>query len=138
MEKKEGRNGSRDMADGAALVIRKDAYMTCHIFHVRLVRAIILKWHLVHWQSLYFYSYAQIRLIYLLVFSKGKISHLFTDLLGKAWRFEAREIYKQANYVVGTDSIIQWQLFIKLCVESQFLPPYCLLSCSVLIEKHVQ
>lgn len=89
MEKK-GRNGSRDVADGAALVIRKEAYVTCHILHVRLVRAIILKWRLVHWESFYFYSYSQIRLIFLLVFSKGKLSHLFTDLQGKAWRFEAR------------------------------------------------
>lgn len=88
-KKKKERNGSKDMVDGAAPVIRKDAHTTCHIFHVKLVKDIILKWRMVHGESFHFPSYAQIRLIFLLVFSKRKISHLFTDLLGKAWRCEA-------------------------------------------------
>lgn len=106
-KEKEERNGPRDVAEGVAFVIRKEAHVTCHIFRVKLVKDIILKWHVVHWEAFYFHSHSQLSSFFFAFSQREKISHLLTDLQGKAWRCE-HEDSKQPNYVGGTDSIIHW------------------------------
>lgn len=78
-KEKEERNGPRDVVDGVALVTGEEG-----IVPIKLDRDIILRWHVVHWKSFTFYSYAPIRLIFLfLFFQRGEISHPFTALQGK-------------------------------------------------------
>lgn len=79
------------MVDSVVLFIREETRVTCHAFHVKLGKGIVSKWHVVHWESLDSHSYAQIKFFLFLILIKwGEIYHPFTDLQGKAWRFEAR------------------------------------------------
>lgn len=78
------------MVDSVVLFIREEARVTCHVFDVKLGKGIVLKWYVVHWESLDSHSYAQIVFFFFLTLLKwGEIYHPFTDLPGKAWRFEA-------------------------------------------------
>lgn len=56
-KEKEERNGFRDVAEGVVFVIRKEVYVICYIFRVKLVKDIILKWYVVYWEVFYFYFY---------------------------------------------------------------------------------
>lgn len=56
-KEKEERNGFRDVAEGVVFVIRKEVYVICYIFCVKLVKDIILKWYVVYWEVFYFYFY---------------------------------------------------------------------------------
>ena len=48
------------MVDSVVLFIREEARVTCHVFDVKLGKGIVLKWYVVHWESLDSHSYAQI------------------------------------------------------------------------------
>lgn len=102
-------NGPRYVVDGGVLVISKEARVSCHVFHVKLVKGIILKWHVVHWESVYFHSYVQIRLIFSLVFSKGENIPSLLQTSRERHGGLRHEDSKQPNYVLGTDSIIRWE-----------------------------
>lgn len=67
-QEEEKGNGLKYVVDDVALVIRKEAHVTCYIFHVKLVKDIILNWHMVYWESFCFQSYAQMRSLLLFFF----------------------------------------------------------------------
>lgn len=56
------------MVDGVAFAIRIEARMTCCMFHVKLVKDIILNCHEVHWALFYFHSYDLIIIIIIIYF----------------------------------------------------------------------